>query len=48
VGKQLGADMVITGTIDSTEGGKKFNIQLIEVETGVVLGGFIKYLVPDR
>jgi TolB-like protein len=47
VGKQLGADMVVTGTINSTDRGEKFNIQLIEVETGVVLGGFIKYLVQD-
>jgi len=44
VGKQLGADIVVTGTISSSDQGKKFNIQLIEVETGVVLGGFIKYL----
>jgi len=44
VGKQLGADMVVTGVIGPSEQGKKFNVQLIEVETGVVLGGFIKYL----
>jgi hypothetical protein len=48
VGKQLGADIVVTGTIGPSEQGKKFNIQLIEVETGVVLGGFIKYLSQDR
>jgi len=48
VGKQLGADMVVTGTIGSSDRGKKFNIQLVEVETGVVLGGFIKYLKQER
>jgi len=48
VGKQLGADIVVTGTISSSDQGKKFNIQLIEVETGVVLGGFIKYLTQER
>jgi TolB-like protein len=47
VGKQLGADMVVTGIISSVDRGKKFNIQLIEVETGVVLGGFIKYLISE-
>ena len=26
---------------------EKFNIQLIEVETGVVLGGFIMYLIQE-
>ncbi|UCF99138.1 MAG: hypothetical protein JSV89_06265 [Spirochaetaceae bacterium] len=47
VGKQLGAEIVVTGTISPVEGGKKFNVQLIEVETGVVLGGFIKYLIQE-
>jgi TolB-like protein len=44
VGRQLGAEIVVTGVISPADRGKKFNIQLIEVETGVVLGGFIKYL----
>ena len=44
VGKQMGADLVVTGVIGPAEQGKKFNVQLVEVETGVVLGGFIKYL----
>lgn len=48
VGKQMGADIVVTGLIGSSGKGKKFNIQLIEVETGVVLGGFIKYLRQER
>jgi TolB-like protein len=47
VGKQLGADIVVTGVIGPADQGKKFNIQLIEVETGVVLGGFIKYLTQQ-
>jgi TolB-like protein len=47
VGKQLGADIVVTGVIGPSDQGKKFNVQLIEVETGVVLGGFIKYLAQD-
>ena len=47
VGKQLGADIVVTGVIGPSEQGKKFNLQLIEVETGVVLGGFIKYLTQQ-
>jgi TolB-like protein len=47
VGKQLGADIVVTGVIGPSDQGKKFNIQLIEVETGVVLGGFIKYLLLE-
>lgn len=47
VGKQLGAEIVVTGTIRSIDRGKKFNVQLIEVETGVVLGGFIMYLIQE-
>ena len=45
VGKQLGAELIVTGTIGKVEQGTKFNIQLIEVETGVVLGGRIMYLI---
>jgi TolB-like protein len=47
VGKQMGADIVVTGVIGPSDQGKKFNVQLIEVETGVVLGGFIKYLAQE-
>jgi PBP1b-binding outer membrane lipoprotein LpoB len=47
VGKQLGAKIVVTGTISPVDRGKKFNIQLIEVETGVVLGGYIMYLIQE-
>jgi TolB-like protein len=47
VGKQLGADLLVTGTISPADQGRKFNIQVIEVESGVVLGGFIRYLVQE-
>lgn len=47
VGKQLGAEIVVTGTISPADRGKKFNIQLIEMETGVVLGGRIMYLIQE-
>ena len=47
VGKQLGAKIVVTGSISTVDRGKKFNIQLIEVETGVVLGGYIMYLIQE-
>jgi len=47
VGKQLGADIVVTGVIGPSEQGKKFNLQLIEVETRAVLGGLIKYLTQQ-
>jgi TolB-like protein len=47
VGKQLGAQLVVTGNISTVERGKKFNIQVIEVETGVVLGGLIMHLIRD-
>jgi TolB-like protein len=47
VGRQLGAEIVVTGIITAIDRGKKFNIQLIEVETGVVLGGFIMYLILE-
>ena len=47
VGQQLGAQLIVTGTIRTVEQGKKFNIQMIELETGVVLGGLIMYLIQD-
>lgn len=45
VGKQLGAEILVTGSISPVEAGKKFSFQLLEVETGAVLGGFTMYLV---
>ncbi|MQY77257.1 MAG: hypothetical protein GH155_06465 [Spirochaeta sp.] len=44
IGKQLGAGLILTGSITPAEEQDKFNIQLIEVETARVLGGFIMYL----
>ncbi len=40
IGKQLGADVILTGTITEIEDYYKLNVQVIEVESGVVLGGF--------
>ncbi len=47
IGKQLGAGLILTGTVTRAEEIQKLNIQLIEVETARVLGGFITYLVED-
>ena len=47
IGKQLGAGLILTGTVTRVEEIQKLNIQLIEVETAKVLGGFMMYLVDD-
>ena len=47
IGRQLGAGLILTGSITPAEEQDKFNIQLIEVETARVLGGFIMYLEQD-
>ena len=47
IGKQLGAGLILTGTVTRAEEIQKLNIQLIEIETARVLGGFIMYLVED-
>ena len=44
VGKQLGAQIILTGTVSRDEDAVKINFQLIEVETAVVLGGFVSLL----
>jgi TolB-like protein len=41
LGRQLGADIILTGFITPAAGAFKLNTQLIQVETGVVLGGFL-------
>ena len=41
IGKQLGADLIVTGTVEQIAGEHKVNAQVIEVETGVVYGGFL-------
>lgn len=45
VGKQLGARIILTGTAVGEEGGTALSMQLIEVESAVVLGGMIKHLM---
>ena len=41
IGKQLGADLILTGFITPVTDRFKLNAQLIEVGTGVVRGGFL-------
>ena len=41
IGGQLGANLLLTGFITPASGYFKLNVQLIEVRTGVVRGGFI-------
>jgi hypothetical protein len=40
IGELLGADVILIGYINPLENHDKVNIQIIEVETGAVLGGF--------
>lgn len=47
VGRQLGADLILTGTIVQEEDIYVLNAQLIDVETGVVLDGFISRMWWD-
>jgi TolB-like protein len=44
VGRQLGADLILTGTVTPIQERLKVNLQLVELESGVVLGGFPAYL----
>lgn len=41
LGKQLGADIILTGTILPVENDFRINAQLIEVESGVVLNSYM-------
>ncbi len=41
IGKHLGADLILTGTLNREDDIYTLNAQLIEVESGVVLDGFI-------
>ncbi|GEM_PF-1574053 len=49
VGKLAGADLILTGFITRGKDVNKLNVQIIRVETGVVIGGFIESfrLEPD-
>ncbi|MBI9098316.1 MAG: hypothetical protein JEY91_07545 [Spirochaetaceae bacterium] len=46
LGQQLGADMILTGFIDILENQYKLNMQLIEIESAQVLGGYITGFDP--
>lgn len=48
IGELLGADVILVGYISPLENYDKMNIQVIEVETGAVLGGFfIDYVLES-
>lgn len=46
LGKLLGADIIVAGTITSIEDGYEVNAQLVEVESGIVLGGAVRQVYP--
>ena len=48
IGKQLGADVILAGTLTWFEDVYKLNTQLSEIETGVVLGGSVLNLEHDE
>jgi len=41
IGKLLGADLILTGFITLGDNVNRLNVQIIQVETGIVIGGFI-------
>lgn len=45
VGRQLGAHFIMTGTIFAEDGRDRISFQLLDVETGIILGGFALYLI---
>lgn len=47
LGKQLGAGIIVTGTITPVPDGYEVNAQLIRVETGAVLGGVVRTIYPE-
>jgi hypothetical protein len=48
IGELLGADVILIGFINPLENYDKINIQVLEVETGAVLGGFfLNYVLED-
>ena len=47
VGRLLGAHFIMTGTIFTEEGRDRISFQLLEVETGIILGGFALYLMTE-
>lgn len=47
LGKQLGAQIIVTGTITPVPDGYEVNAQMIRVETGAVLGGVVRTVRPE-
>ncbi|MBN2655812.1 MAG: hypothetical protein JXR86_02025 [Spirochaetales bacterium] len=47
IGELLGADTIITGYITPLEDGSNINVQLIDVHSGAVTGGFTMNIDPD-
>ena len=45
VGRQLGAHFIMNGTIFWETNRNRISFQLLEVETGIILGGFALYLL---
>lgn len=41
IGRQMGADIILTGTVTPVHGDYRINAQLIEVESGAVLDGYL-------
>ncbi|MGC9312063.1 MAG: CsgG/HfaB family protein [Sediminispirochaetaceae bacterium] len=41
IGRQMGADIILTGTVTPINGDYRINAQLIEVESGAVLDGYL-------
>jgi TolB-like protein len=47
IGKQLGADLIVTGTITRLSGEYEVNAQLIDIKTATVLGGTARNFRAD-
>jgi len=47
LGKQLGAGIIVTGTITPVQDGYEVNAQMIRVDTGAVLGGVVRTIYPE-
>jgi hypothetical protein len=47
IGQLLGADVILVGNIASIESYKRINVQILEVQTGSVIGGFVLDYLPE-
>ncbi|MDX9898757.1 MAG: CsgG/HfaB family protein [Spirochaetia bacterium] len=47
LGKLLGADIIVTGSISLLEYGYEINAQLIRVQNGAVLGGTVRFIPSE-